>query len=75
MLIISLSMTIQINANLIILAINQWSWQMNQLVFVSNKATPHIIHYTHLTHPSFIFKLKYPQKSGPCLKKKNKNKN
>jgi hypothetical protein len=22
----------------------------------------------HYTHPSFIFRLKYPQKSGPCLR-------
>jgi hypothetical protein len=34
---------------------------------------PHKIHYTHHTHPSFIFKLKYPQVSGPCLKNNNKN--
>jgi hypothetical protein len=44
----------------------------DQLVFGSNKATPHKIHYTHHTHPSFIFKLKYPQVSGPCLKNKHK---
>jgi hypothetical protein len=39
--------------------------------FVSNKATPHKIHNPHHTHPSFIFRLKYPQKSGPCFKNKN----
>jgi hypothetical protein len=42
---------------------------MNQLVFVINKVTPHVIHYTHHTHPLFIFSLKYPrQKSDPCLR-------
>jgi hypothetical protein len=56
--------------NYIILAINQSSWQMNQLVFVSNKTTPHKIHDTHHTHPSFIFRLKYPR-VVPCLKNKN----
>jgi hypothetical protein len=28
----------------------------------------HYNHYTHHTHPSIIFRLKYPQKSGPCLR-------
>jgi hypothetical protein len=46
---------------------------MNQLVFVSNKATPHKTHYTHHTHPSFIFRLKYPQICGPCLNNMNMN--
>jgi hypothetical protein len=46
---------------------------MNQLIFVSNKATPHKIHYTHHTHPSFILRLKYPQMNGPCLKNMNMN--
>jgi hypothetical protein len=41
---------------------------MNQLVLVSNKATPFKFHYTHHTRPSFIFRLRYPQKSGPCLR-------
>jgi hypothetical protein len=37
---------------------------MNQVVFVSNKTTPHKIQYIHHTHPSLIFRLKYPQKCG-----------
>jgi hypothetical protein len=48
---------------------------MNQLVFVRNKATLQQIHYTHHTYPSFIFKLKYSQKSCPCLNDINNNNN
>jgi hypothetical protein len=38
---------------------------MNQMVFVSNKAKLHKIHHTL---PSFIFRIKYPQRSDPCLR-------